>query len=245
MRILWFNWRDIYNPDAGGAEVLTHEVAKRLVKNERHKITLFTSSFRGAVPFESIDGVDVIRDGGKFTVYQRARSYYKNNNKNFDLVIDEINVKPFLTPKFVKDKPILAIIHQISSEQFLHELPFPLSFIGYYYLEKRWLSYYKNIPTVTVSNSTRMDLMKLGFSDIKLMPEGLSVEPLSAPPQKEIKPTVAFIGRLKKHKLPDHALLAFSYIKRIIPESQLWIIGDGYMRKELERMSRENDVTFF
>jgi hypothetical protein len=32
MKILWYNWRDIKNPDAGGAEVFTHEVCKRLLK---------------------------------------------------------------------------------------------------------------------------------------------------------------------------------------------------------------------
>ena len=31
MRILIFNWKDIRNPEAGGAEVFTHEVAKRWV----------------------------------------------------------------------------------------------------------------------------------------------------------------------------------------------------------------------
>ncbi len=32
LRVLWLNWRDIRNPDAGGAEVFTREVAKRLVE---------------------------------------------------------------------------------------------------------------------------------------------------------------------------------------------------------------------
>lgn len=30
MKILWLNWRDIKNPQAGGAEVMTHETAKGL-----------------------------------------------------------------------------------------------------------------------------------------------------------------------------------------------------------------------
>jgi len=32
LKILIFNWRDIRNPEAGGAEVFTHENAKRWVK---------------------------------------------------------------------------------------------------------------------------------------------------------------------------------------------------------------------
>ncbi len=42
MDILWFNWRDIRNPEAGGAEVYTHEIAKRLAE-KGYSITLFTS----------------------------------------------------------------------------------------------------------------------------------------------------------------------------------------------------------
>jgi hypothetical protein len=32
VRVLWLNWRDIRNPEARGAEVLTHDVMRRLVK---------------------------------------------------------------------------------------------------------------------------------------------------------------------------------------------------------------------
>ena len=175
-----------------------------------------------------------------------AKEYYKRNKDNYDLIIDEINVRPFLTPKYVKDeKPILALIHQISPEQFLLELPFPLSYLGRYYLEKKWLSYYRDILTLTVSNSTRMDLERLGFKRISVMPVGLSVKPRDRLAQKESSPTIVFIGRLKRHKLPDHAIRAFSIIKMNLPDAKLWVIGDGYMRKELECQASASDITFF
>src|SRR5919107_4405277 len=232
--ILWFNWRDITNPEAGGAEVLTHEIAKRLVSKWNHEITLFTSSFRNSSKQEYLDGVKIVRQGGIYGVYRRAKKYYKKNKSDFDLIIDEINVRPFLTPKFVNDqKPIIALIHQISPEQFLLELPFPLSYIGRYYLEKKWLSYYRQIPTITVSESSRKDLEGLGFSSVCIIPEGLGVKHRDSLGPKEPSPTLVFIGRLKKHKLPHHALLAFLLIKKKIPNAKLWVIGDGYMRKEL------------
>ena len=244
--ILWLNWRDITNPESGGAEVLTHEIAKRLVSRWNYEITLFTSYFLNSFEQEYIDGIKIVRQGGKYSVYRNAQKYYKKNQSNFDLVIDEINVKPFLTPKFVNgNKPILALIHQISPEQFLLELPFPLSYIGRYYLEKKWLSYYKNIPTLTVSNSSRKDLEALGFSNVCIIPQGLSVKPRENLGQKETSPTVVFIGRLKKHKLPQHALLAFSLIKKKLPSAKLWVIGDGYLRRKLETKFRVEDVTFF
>jgi glycosyltransferase involved in cell wall biosynthesis len=245
MKLLWFNWRDLKNPEAGGAEVLTHEIASRLIQKGTHQITLFTSHFQGALSHENIDGLDVIREGGKYSVYSKAKRYYKKYKQNYDIVIDEINVKPFLTPKYVKDeKPILALIHQISPEQFLLELPFPLNYIGYYF-EKKWLSCYKDILTVTVSNSTKRDLEQLGFQKVSIIPVGLSIDTLESVPEKESIPTITFIGRLKKHKLPHHAMIAFSLVKKRIPDARLWVIGDGYMRKDLERKYKVNDVTFY
>lgn len=246
MKLLWFNWRDLKNPESGGAEVLTHEIASRLIKKRNYEITFFTSQFPNSLSHEIIDGLEIIRKGGKFRVYGNAKKYYKKNKDNFDLVIDEINVKPFLTPKFVKsEKPILALIHQISPEQFLYELPFPLGHLGRYYFEKKWLSYYRKIPTLTVSNSTRMDLERLGFERVNVMPIGLSVKPLDRVGQKEASPTIVFIGRLKRHKLPDHAIRAFSIVKKNLPDARLWVIGDGYMRKELQSKISVRDVTFF
>jgi glycosyltransferase involved in cell wall biosynthesis len=62
--------------------------------------------------------------------------------------------------------------------------------------------------------------------------------------RKEDSPTVVFIGRLKKAKLPHHALDAFSIIKREIPDAKMWIIGDGYLRQKLESLEGK-DVTFY
>src|SRR5207244_2260051 len=51
-------------------------------------------------------------------------------------------------------------------------------------------------------------------------------------------------GRLKKAKLPHHAMQAFSIIKREIPDARMWVVGDGYMLNELKRMN-VSDVTFY
>ena len=74
MNILWFNWRDIRNPDAGGAEVFTHQVAKRLVKMG-FEVTLFTSKFEEAKRQEEIDGINVVRHGNRYSVYRKAKAY--------------------------------------------------------------------------------------------------------------------------------------------------------------------------
>ena len=177
MKVLWFNWRDIKNPAAGGAEVFTHEVMRRLV-GKGYEMTLFTSEFEGCPSRENVDGVDIVRSVGKYSVYSKENGFYNSNGSKYDLVIDEINTRPFMTPKFVKDKPIIALIHQLAREFWFYETSFPLNYLGYYYLEKKWLSYYRNIPTITVSDSSRRDLESLGFEKIFMVPEGLNVVPL-------------------------------------------------------------------
>jgi len=240
LRILWFNWRDIKNPEAGGAEIYTHEIAKRLAKD--HALTLFTSKFKDCQNEEFIDGVKVIRAGGKYSVYEKASSFYEENN-NFDIVLDEINTRPFLTPKFVKRSKILALLHQLAKEFWFYETPFPINMIGYI-LEGRWLKNYIKIPTITVSNSTKKDLEDLKFNKIYIVHNGLNVEPISKPNGKNIKPTIIYIGRMKRAKKPGDVIRAFEIVRHQISNIELWMVGDGYLRNELEKIAG-NGIKFY
>jgi glycosyltransferase involved in cell wall biosynthesis len=245
LKILIFNWRDLRNPDAGGAEVFTHENAKRWVK-AGNEVTLFASEFPNCEKEEYLDGVRIVRAGGKYTVYWKAKTYYKRrfSRESLDVVIDEINTRPFLTPRFVNGVKIIALIHQLAREYWFYEMPFPLSYIGYYFLEERWLRNYVDTPTVTVSESTRRDLLNLGFKKVFVVPEGLNFTPLDELQEKENYPVVVYVGRLKRAKRPDHVIKAFTLVKEKIPEAELWIIGDGYFRKYLEKIATDG-VKFF
>lgn len=245
LRILWFNWRDIRHPEMGGAEVFTHEVAKRLVEIG-HEVTLFTSRFKNAEPRETVDGVEVMRDGGKYTVYMAARKMYKEKFRGkYEVLVDEINTRPFLTPGFANNgEKIIALIHQLAREGWFYETPFPMNVIGYYLLEERWLRNYLDIPTITVSESTKQDLIALGFKKINVVPEGLNFEPLYNIPRKEERPTLIFAGRMKKYKRPHLAVEAFKLVRKKISEAQLWMVGDGYLKRKIERKA-PSGVKFF
>jgi hypothetical protein len=174
LRVLWLNWRDIEHPEAGGAEVFTHEVMLRLAKKGYH-MTLFAERFPNILEVENIDGINVVRQGNSYTVYRKARKHCQEYMSKYDIVIDEINARPFLTPKFVKDKLILALIHHVSLEAWSIELPFPLGHIGYYFYHRRGLVYYENIPTATVSESSKKNLEKIGLKRVFVVPEDLTL----------------------------------------------------------------------
>jgi len=66
----------------GGAEVFAREAAKRWVKRD-HEITLFTFEFPNCKREEVLDGVRIVRAGGKYSVYWKAkifRKYFSGEN---------------------------------------------------------------------------------------------------------------------------------------------------------------------
>lgn len=246
LRILVFNWRCWLSPEAGGAEVFTREVVGRWVKRG-HEVTLFCSGFPGCRREEFVDGVRVVRAGGKFSVYWKAKKYYRRSfsREGFDVVVDEVNTRPFFAPRFVDGgEKVVALVHQLAREYWFYETPFPVSYVGYHFLEDRWLRSYVDVPTVTVSESTRQDLLVLGFKEVFVVSEGLNFKALDRVPEREGFPVVVFVGRLKRAKRPDHAVKAFRLVRERFPGAELWVVGDGYFRKGLERMAVDG-VRFF
>ncbi len=207
LRILFVNWRDIVNPDAGGAEVFTHEVARRWASQG-----LLTSGFPGASSGEVVDGVRVLRVGrlrtGSFHLLaQRELARLPG----YDVVIDEINTIPTFTPLWRRLPPVVALIHQLAADVWDAEVARPLAKLGRW-IEPRLLRLYRDIPVVTVSSSTKEDLLALGFADVSVVPEGLD-DPPEIPRVKERTPTLLFVGRLAANKRPHHAVEAFQVVR--------------------------------
>jgi glycosyltransferase involved in cell wall biosynthesis len=219
----------------GGAEIFTNEVAKRWVE-AGHEVTLFTSAFPGCKKEETLDGVRVVRSGGRFSVYSEAKKFYSKRFKSeqFELAVDEINTRPFFVNGFAENgEHVVSLIHQLAREYWFYESSFPLNVVGYY-CENKWLRRCADVPTITVSNSTRKDLAALGFENVSVIPEGLNFEPLAKLSSKSSHPVAVYAGRLNNAKRPIHAIKAFKRIKDRLPDAELWIIGDGPVRRKLE-----------
>jgi glycosyltransferase involved in cell wall biosynthesis len=87
------------------------------------------------------------------------------------------------------------------------------------------------------------DLGRLGLRDVRVVLEGRDEAPPTAHLVKESIPTFMFIGRLAANKRPDHAIEAFRWIRRSLPEARLWVIGRGAMEPRL-RESAPDGVEF-
>lgn len=235
MKILIFSWKDIKTPFAGGAELYTHEISKRLVKNG-HEITLLTPRFPNCSNSEIIDGVKIIRYGEKYSLYLKAKGYYRKylEKENFDIIIDQVNTVPFFTKSFVSNKKVICLIYQLSREFWFHETIFPINFLGYYFFEPIWLKRYCKFPTITISQSTKSDLVKLGFKNVYIVPIGITNPSLEAENNnKSTELTLVYLGRLAKTKKPFDVLKAFKIVSEKYQNVKLSIIGDGYLKNNL------------
>lgn len=227
MKILWFTWKDVKNPYAGGAEIVNEELAKRLVK-DGHEIIFLVRGFPGGKEEEMVDGYKVIRMGNYHTVYWEAYKYYKKNLKGWaDLVIEEVNTIPFFCNFYVKEKSIL-FFHQLCREIWFHEMGFVKGLVGYV-LESIYLLLLGNREVITVSESTKKDLNKFGFrrNKIKIISEGIEIEPVQNLDIKKFEnPTMLSLGAFRPMKRTDHIIKAFELTKKELPDLKLVIAGD-------------------
>lgn len=248
MKILVFNWQDIKNPFAGGAEVHLHETFRRIVK-KGHPVTLVCSNFRGGAPRDIIDGIRVIRIGTRNLFNFAVPLWYLFFGFRYDVVVDDVNKIPFYTPIYVR-KPIVALFHHLFGKSiYLETNPVAASYV----YASEWLipKVYRKTPSVAVSESTKKELIEMGLTEDNITVIHNSVDhSLYRPEDRENgKPfTIGFLGRIKKYKSIDHVLQAFDMIKTRIPDAQLLVVGDGdylpALKKTASKMNCRNDITF-
>jgi glycosyltransferase involved in cell wall biosynthesis len=242
VRILVCNWRDTQHPLAGGAETYAHEVTRRWAAS--HEVTLFCARPPGLAATDIVDGVTVVRAGGRHRVYRKAREFHRRRGRDaFDLIVDAVNTRPFGCVRWERDAPVVALVHQTCEEIWAHELPGPVAALGRHVLEPWWLRQYRAHPVLTVSPSSRDSLTAFGLRDVTVVPVGVTRRP-RPPVPREDRPTLIFVGRLVPNKGPLAALDAFALLRTAMPEARLWFVGSGPLEPVLVRR-REPGVRVF
>jgi glycosyltransferase involved in cell wall biosynthesis len=231
MRILILNWRDLASARGGGAERVTHEIARRLV-DRGHEVTWLSSKEPGRPAEEEVDGVAIVRRGGELTTHFHGPRVAR---RGFDVVVDAINTVPYLAPLWSR-APVVVFFHQLARDVWWYEAPQPLAAIGWL-AEPVYLQTYRNTPAITVSASTRDDLRRFGLRErIDVIPLAVSASPNArADAPKALTGRLVVIGRLTPSKRVDHAVAALAELRRTHPEARLDVIGAGAERSRLER----------
>ncbi|MDL1892251.1 glycosyltransferase family 4 protein [Sphingobacteriales bacterium CHB3] len=243
MNILVVNWQDIKNPQAGGAEVHLHEVFERIVKMG-HSVTLACSAFPGALAEENLNGINIIRRGGRFLFNFRFVFEYltRFRKERYDIIVDDMNKIPFFTPLFARE-PVYGITHHLFGKSvFLETNVLLASYV--YWMERAAVALYKKrrIPFIVGSPSTERELKEAGFAsdDVSLIHYGVdhSTHNLKGA-VKSATPLIGYFGRLKKYKSVDHFLQALPAVLNQVPNLNVVVVGEGDDKPRLKAMAKQ------
>ena len=246
-KLLMITWRDIKSPFSGGAENLSHNILKEL--KSKYDITIWSSAFPNCKRFETIDGIHYVRMGSKkfnfigpynwrvyFTVF---RHYWFTNKRNidFDVVIEQINNIPFLFALY-SNKKTFIYINQLCRENWFYQLPWIIAIFGYYIFEPVYLWLLRNKNVITISQSTKNDLLKFGFKkkNINIIPIAIDIKSIDN--LKNLKKFKNFsllsLGNIREMKKTIDQIKAFEIAKKSVPNLRLYIVvspSGGYTAK--------------
>ncbi len=237
LKILWFNWRCIKHPLAGGAEVYTHEVTRRLVQMG-FEVVLVTSKPKGLPANEWIDGYKIVRGGSRLTVYRKAQILYSKLKENGwipDVVVDEVNTIPFMTPLY-SNEPIVMLIHQLCRDCWshaVHPLIQPLGWFAEKIMHKPYIKASQSgklKAIITVSESTVRDLLELGYPDrtIRIVHNGVDWDYYKDCLNNNDEGrgnTVLYFGRITRYKRIEDLLMAWKIVQSRRQDVNLVIAG--------------------
>lgn len=246
MRILAVNWRDMKNPDAGGAEVHLHEILKGLVA-KGHSATLVVSGYAGGGDEDSCDGIRVIRRGrwynANFAIPMFLRGHLRRND--YDLIVEDINKIPFFIPAMTGTRVIAVVPHLFGTTVFRETNPLLASYV--FFWEQFIPFIYQSCRFVSISPSTRDDLIARGIRsdriDVVLCGLDQGVYRRIDSCERFDVPTLIHFGRIRKYKAVDTVIRVLAMLRRKLPDVRLLIVGDGPEKPNLEALTRKMGLT--
>jgi glycosyltransferase involved in cell wall biosynthesis len=234
------NWRDPENPLSGGAERVTQGYLAALAARG-HEVFWFANEFPGASSEATIDGIHIVRGGGKGSSILKARTWYRQQ-KRFDLVVDQHHGIPWYAPWWCRTNCI-AYVHELLGPIWDSFYRFPWNVIGKQQ-ERRTHWLYRNVVFWTACESTRDDLMRNGVRQVKIIRYGVHTKAL---PVLEPKPLanplqLVVVSRLAPNKRIDHAVRTLAELRKSVP-AELTIIGTGDAEPVIRSTIKECSVS--
>ena len=246
MKILWASHRDIRNPKAGGSERLIYEVAKRLVLRG-HDITWLTGGWNGAKKSERLDGILIRRYYGQLGPHL-ALPFVIQQMHDIDVVVDDLShALPWLSPIITSTHGVAHFYH-MHAKTLPGQVPYPLSLI-LSKVERLYPIIYRNWPFVTISESSRTDLERIGIDSNRIVVIHPGVDTnLFTPGDKTHFPQLIYFGGMRPYKRPEHAIYALDNLVKEDISVHLVMVGDGpslpMLRETVRKMRLDTNITF-
>ena len=242
-RVVFLVWRDTDHPEGGGSEVYVEHMAAWLAA-EGVDVTIVAARHDRGPADEVRDGVTFRRRGGRLTVYLHGLAYLLTRaGRCADLVIDVQNGLPFWSP-LVRRRTVRVLVHHVHREQWQMIYPGWPGRLGWWLESRLAPRVYRRCRYLTVSQSTVQDLGRLGVpaDRIDVVHNGIDVPHPGGRSPSATEPTICVLGRLVPHKQVEHALRMVSRLADEFPALTLDIVGDGWWRPELDRLTADLDV---
>jgi len=236
------NWQDRENPQAGGAEIHLHEIFGRLAA-AGHEVSLLCGGWPGCPPRALLDGIEVVRVGTRQTFRVLARRGYREHfaGRPHDMLVEDINKMPLLTPRW-GTRPVVAVVPHLFGSTAFQELPLPLA--AAVWLAERPIPWvYGRVPFQAISESTADDLVERGIARERIRVIYCGIDSQHFTPDATARadaPVFAYLGRLKRYKAVDLVLRGFA--RAAIPGARLEVAGAGDYRAALERLASSLDL---
>ncbi|WP_330184349.1 glycosyltransferase family 4 protein [Nocardia sp. NBC_01503] len=257
--VLLLCWRDTGHPQGGGSERYLEQVGAQLAARGV-KVTLRTARYPGAPRRERVDGIDISRGGGRYTVYPRALAAIALGRLGVgplrgtrpDAVIDTQNGIPFFA-RAAAAAPTVLLVHHGHREQW----PVAGRLIGRigWWIESRLSPrVHRGNQYLTVSLPSAEELTALGVeaSRIAVVRNGAEPVPARVPTgdhyTRTAHPSIVVLSRLVPHKQIEDAMAVVAGLRDSVPGLHLDVIGGGWwdanLRAHADDLGIADAVTF-
>jgi glycosyltransferase involved in cell wall biosynthesis len=236
-------WRDLDDVDSGGSEVHADEVMRRWV-GAGLEVVLRTSAAAGQLPAIRRHGYEVIRRGSRYSVFPRAAAAeLLRRMGRSDALVEIWNGMPWFSPVWY-GRPRLTIVHHVHGPMWDQMVRKPFATVGRTVEARVAPPLYRRGATVTPSESTREELLELGFRPDRVTAVPNGVEDYFTPGgRRSATPLVLAVGRFAPVKRIHLSLEAALQARRAVPDLRLRLVGDGPLAGELQAWVADHDAT--
>ena len=248
LRILALTARDWQHPQAGGSGLNLGEQV-RWWSSWGVETQVFSGAYPGGETRLTARGARITRVASDKTIpLAVGAAGVFGRMPQADAILEVVSGAFFLSPVWARNRPRAIWLHHVHQDQYVREFGVagkPAAFLG----EGAPLRLvYRRQPFIVPSAEVRRDLAAMGIdpSCVTVAYNGadhIQVQTTPAEPRYE-KPTIVYVGRLRRYKRVDFLLEAIAKI----PDAHLLVAGrgeeEGALRDLADRMGIADRVRF-
>lgn len=239
-------WRDLDHPQGGGSELYVQRVGAEFARRGM-RVTLLTAAFPGCDDETVVDGVRIVRRGGRLSVYPRALAMLLGARlgvgplRGFapDIVVDTQNGVPFFASLMTRRTVVL--VHHCHREQWPVAGP-ALSRLGWWIESKLSPWVHRRRRYVTVSRPSRAELVELGVGGERISVVRAGIDPAPAVGVAPAGQRIVVLSRLVPHKQIEHALDVLAALRDEVEDLSMDVVGGGWWDEQLKAYAGELGV---